>query len=48
MEPSSTDSDPDSGAPDVEIKDDYVRVTVRRPASRIASAAATAPDAGND
>jgi hypothetical protein len=37
----------DSGAPDVEIKDDYVRVTVRRPSQSSSGAAAT-PDAGND
>ncbi len=40
----------DAGAPDVEIKDDYVRVTVRRPSPSLSAAPApgTTPDAGND
>ena len=36
----------DSGGPDVEIKDDYVRVTVRRPDQSSAGHPATTPDAG--
>ncbi len=38
----------DSGGPDVEIKDDYVRVTVRRPSQSSSAHPATTPDAGND
>ncbi len=38
----------DSGGPDVEIKDDYVRVTVRRPSQSSSGHSATTPDAGND
>ena len=38
----------DSGGPDVEIKDDYVRVTVRRPSQSSSTHPATTPDAGND
>jgi len=38
----------DSGGPDVEIKDDYVRVTVRRPSQSSAAHPAPSPDAGND
>ena len=37
----------DSGGPDVEIKDDYVRVTVRRPSPSSAHPGTT-PDAGNN
>ena len=38
----------DSGGPDVEIKDDYVRVTVRRPSPSSSDRVATTPDAGNN
>jgi ERAP1-like C-terminal domain len=38
----------DSGGPDVEIKDDYVRVTVRRPSQSPSDRPAAAPDAGNN
>jgi hypothetical protein len=38
----------DSGGPDVEIKDDYVRVTVRRPSQSSSGHSAPPPDAGND
>jgi hypothetical protein len=38
----------DAGGPDVEIKDDYVRVTVRRPSQSSSSHPGTTPDAGND
>ena len=38
----------DSGGPDVEIKDDYVRVTVRRPTPSSSAHPATTPDAGNN
>ena len=38
----------DSGGPDVEIKDDYVRVTVRRPSQSSSAPLATTPDAGGN
>ncbi|HSY37925.1 MAG TPA: M1 family metallopeptidase, partial [Polyangia bacterium] len=38
----------DSGGPDVEIKDDYVRVTVRRPSESASALPEATPDAGNN
>ncbi len=38
----------DLGPPEVEIKDDFVRITVRRPSAPLPGAAASPPDAGSD
>jgi hypothetical protein len=38
----------DLGPPQVEIKDDFLRVTVRRPSAPLPGAAASNPDAGGD
>jgi hypothetical protein len=38
----------DLGPPQVEIKDDFVRITVRRPSAPLPGAAASPPDAGSD
>jgi puromycin-sensitive aminopeptidase len=38
----------DLGPPQVEIKDDFVRITVRRPSAPLPAAAKSTPDAGSD
>ncbi len=38
----------DLGPPEVEIKDDFVRITVRRPSAPLPRAAPSPPDAGSD